>query len=89
VPHPTPLNQPSFASFSRDLCDDATCTIHHHTFTSFEAKLGNPNPTSFTTKQAAGCQRVSSHCLHLLIGFEAQTDKPPPLSFDAQTKKPL
>jgi hypothetical protein len=32
---------------------------------------------------------VSSHRLHPLIGFEAQIDKPPPLAFEAQTKKPL
>jgi hypothetical protein len=28
-------------------------------------------------KQAAVCQRMSSHCLHPLISFEVQTDKPP------------
>jgi hypothetical protein len=32
-------------------------------------------------KQAIGCRRVSSHHLHPLIGFEAQTDKPPPTWF--------
>jgi hypothetical protein len=26
-------------------------------------------------KQAIGCQRMSSHHLHLLIGFEVQIDK--------------
>jgi hypothetical protein len=47
----------------------------------FEAKLGNPTPTCFTMKQATGCRRVSSHRLHPVIGFEAQTDKPPPTWF--------
>jgi hypothetical protein len=32
-------------------------------------------------KQAARCRRVSSHHLHPLIGFEPQTDKPPPTWF--------
>jgi hypothetical protein len=45
VPHPMPSNQPSPASLPRNLCDDATCTTHHRSFTSFEANLGNPNPT--------------------------------------------
>jgi hypothetical protein len=48
---------------------------------SFEAKLGNPCPTCFMMKQAAGSRRVSSHCLRPLIGFEAQTEKPPPTWF--------
>jgi hypothetical protein len=34
--------------------------------------------TCFATKQAAWCRCVSSHRLHPLIGFEVQTDKPPP-----------
>jgi hypothetical protein len=38
-------------------------------------------------KQAVGYRRVFSHRLHLLIDFEAQTDKPPPLSFEAQNKE--
>jgi hypothetical protein len=38
-------------------------------------------------KQAVGYRRVFSHRLHLLIDFEAQTDKPPPLNFEAQNKE--
>jgi hypothetical protein len=38
-------------------------------------------------KQAAGSRRVSSQHLHPLISFETQNDKPPPLGFEAQTKK--
>jgi hypothetical protein len=79
--HPMPSNRPSFASFLRDLRDDATCTTHYHSFTSFEVKLWNPSSTCFSTKQAARCQRMSSHRLHPLIDFEAQTDKPPPTWF--------
>jgi hypothetical protein len=86
--HLTPSNQPSYAALPRDLRDDATCTTHHHSFASFEAKLENPSPSCFPMKQAAGYQCVSSHHLHSLISFEAQTDKPPPLGFEAQTKKP-
>jgi hypothetical protein len=66
-----------FRFTSHDLCDDATCTTHRHSFASFEAKLKNPSLTCFTMKQAAGYRRMSSHCLYPLIGFEAQTDKPP------------
>jgi hypothetical protein len=73
-----PLNRPSFASLPRDLRDDATCIIRCHYFTSFEAKLENPSPTCFVMKQGTECRRVSSQRLHPLIGFEAQTDKPPP-----------
>jgi hypothetical protein len=80
-------NRPFFASLPRDLYDDATCTIHRHFFTKFEVKLGNPSPTCFTMKQAVGCRRVSPHRLHLVIGFEAQIDKPPPLDFGGWTKK--
>jgi hypothetical protein len=57
------------------------CTTCRHSFASFEAKLGNPSPTCFMMKQATECQRVSSHHLHPLIGFEAQSDKPPPTWF--------
>jgi hypothetical protein len=32
-------------------------------------------------KQSTGCQHVSSHRLHPLIGFDAQIDKPPPTWF--------
>jgi hypothetical protein len=32
-------------------------------------------------KQATGCQCMSSHCLHPLIGFEVQTHKHPPTWF--------
>jgi hypothetical protein len=31
---------------------------------------------------------MSSHRLHLLIGFDVQTDNPLPLGFENQTKKP-
>jgi hypothetical protein len=72
-----PSNRPSFASLSRDLCDDAICTTHRRSSASFEAKLGNPSLTCFMMKQAIGCRRMSSHHLHPLISFEAQTDKPP------------
>jgi hypothetical protein len=44
-------------------------------------KLENPSLTCFMTKQSARCWRVPSHRLHPLIGFEAQTDKPPPTWF--------
>jgi hypothetical protein len=37
--HLTPLNRPSIGSLPGDLRDDATCTTHHRSFTSFEAKL--------------------------------------------------
>jgi hypothetical protein len=40
-------------------------------------------------KQATGYRCVSSHRLHPLIGFKAQTDKPPLLGFEAHTKKLL
>jgi hypothetical protein len=85
MPHPTPSNRQSFASLPHDFCDDATCTTHHCSFAGFEAKLGNPRPSCFTTKQDAICRLVSSHRLYPLIGFEAQTDKPH--GFDAKTKK--
>jgi hypothetical protein len=62
-------------------------SIRHRSFTSFEATLGNPSLTCFTMKQTSRCRCVFSHRLYLLIGFEAQTDKPPPLGFDVQTKK--
>jgi hypothetical protein len=83
VSHPTPSNWSSFASLPCGLYEDATCTTRRRCFTSFEAKLGNPSLTCFTMKQAAVCQRVSSHRLHPLIGFE----EPPTLGFEAQTKK--
>jgi hypothetical protein len=38
APHPTPSNQPSPASLQRDIRDDATCSTHYRSFTSFEAK---------------------------------------------------
>jgi hypothetical protein len=57
------------------------CTTHRCSSTSSKAKLGNPSPTCFAMKQAIGCQHVSSHHPYLLIGFEAQTDKPPPTCF--------
>jgi hypothetical protein len=81
MPHLTPLNQPSFASLPRDLRNDATCTIRRRSSTRFEAKLGNSSPTCITMKQAAGCRCVSALRLHPVIGFEAQTDKPPPTLF--------
>jgi hypothetical protein len=81
VPHSTPSNRPPFASLPRNHCDDATCTTRSHSFASFQAKLENPSPICFTMKQPARCQCVSSHRLHPLIGFEAQTDKPPPTWF--------
>jgi hypothetical protein len=56
------------------------CT-RRSTFTNFEAKLGNLSPTCFPMKQATGCRGVFSHRLHPHIGFEAQTDKPPPTWF--------
>jgi hypothetical protein len=77
VPHPTPSNQPSFASLPRDLHNDATCTNRRRYFASFEAKLGNPSPTCFAMKQAAECQCMTSHRLHPSINFGAQIDKPP------------
>jgi hypothetical protein len=80
-------NWPLFASLQCDLCDDAMCAIRRLSFASFEAKLKTPSPTCFTMKQATGCQHMFSHRLHLLVSFEAQTIKPPPLSFEAQTKK--
>jgi hypothetical protein len=59
------------------------CHVHqpHHTSTNFEAKLENPSLTRFMSKQATRCRHVSSHHLHPPIGFEAQTDKPPPTWF--------
>jgi hypothetical protein len=47
------------ALLPRDLRDDATCTTHHRSSTSFEAKLENPNPTCFQVKQVARSRRVS------------------------------
>jgi hypothetical protein len=82
-----PSNWPSFASLQCDLCDDATCTTRCRSSSSFEAKIGNPSPNCFIMKQAVGYRRVSSYRLYPLIGFEAQTDKPPPHGFEAQTKK--
>jgi hypothetical protein len=58
------------------MCDDAMCTTRRRSFTSFEAKLEIHSPTSFVTKQAMGCQHMSSHRHHPIIGFEAQTAKP-------------
>jgi hypothetical protein len=55
APHPTPLNRPSFASLRCDLHDDAMCITYSCSFTNFEAKLKNPSPTCFMTKQATGC----------------------------------
>jgi hypothetical protein len=81
VLHPVPSNRSSFALLPRDLRDDATCATSRRSFASFEAKLGNPSPTCFATKQAVECRCVSSHRLHPLISFEAQTDKPPPTWF--------
>jgi hypothetical protein len=81
APHPTPLDRSSFASLPRDLRDDATCTTRRRSSASFKTKLGNPMPTCFVTKQAAGCRCMSSHRLHPLIGFEAQIDKHPPTWF--------
>jgi hypothetical protein len=86
APHLMPSNRPSFTSLSRDLCDDAMCTIRRRSSTSFEEKLGKPSPTCFVTKQAARYRHVSSHHLHLLIGFEAQTNKPPPLGSEVKPK---
>jgi hypothetical protein len=77
TPYPTPSNRPSFASLPCDLHDDVMCSIHCRSFTNFEAKLGNPSLTCFVTKQATRCRHVSSHRLHALISFEAQTDKSP------------
>jgi hypothetical protein len=57
------------------------CITRRRSFINFEAKLGNPSLTFFVMKQATGCWRVSSHLLHPRIGFEAQTDKPPPTLF--------
>jgi hypothetical protein len=76
-----PSNWLSFASLPCDLHDDATCTTRHRSSASFEAKLGNPNLTFFVMKQAARWWCVSSHRLHMLISFEAQTDNPPPTWF--------
>jgi hypothetical protein len=87
APHPMLSNWLSFTSLPRDHHDDATCTIHHRSTASFEAKLWNPSPTCFMTKQATGCRHMTSHHLHPLISFEAQTKKPPPLGFEGQTKK--
>jgi hypothetical protein len=87
VSHLTPSNWLSFASLPHDLCDDATCTTRRHSSASFEAKLEIPSPTCFPTKQAIRCRRVSSHHLHLLISFEAQTDKPPPTWFCDSNQK--
>jgi hypothetical protein len=50
VPHPTPLNRPSFSSLPHDPHNDALCTIHRHSSANFEAKLGNPRPTCFALK---------------------------------------
>jgi hypothetical protein len=77
APHLTPSNQPSFPWLPCGLCDDVMCTTHRRSFTNFEAKLGNHCPTCFVMKQAIVCRCVSPHRLHPLIGFEAQTDKPP------------
>jgi hypothetical protein len=52
--HPMPSNRPSFASLSRNLRDDVTCSTCRHSFTNFVAKLKNPSPTCFTMKQATG-----------------------------------
>jgi hypothetical protein len=71
----------SSASSPHDLHDDITYTIYRRSSTSFEAKLENPSSTCFVMKQPSGCRRVSSHHLHPLIGFEAQTDKPAPTWF--------
>jgi hypothetical protein len=71
----------SSALSPRDLCDDATCTVCCRSSSSFDAKLGNPTSTYFTTKQAAKCRHMSSHCFRPLIGFEAQNAKPPPTWF--------
>jgi hypothetical protein len=81
MPHLTPSSRPSFASLPRDLRDDAMCTTRRRSFASFEPKLGNSSPTCFAMKQATGCWCVSSQRLHLLIGFEAQTNKSPPTWF--------
>jgi hypothetical protein len=82
-----PPNQLSFTSLPHDLHDDTMCTTHRHSSASFEEKLGNPSPTCFTMKQVIESRCVSSHHLHPLISFEAQTNKPPPFGFEAQTKK--
>jgi hypothetical protein len=81
MPHPTPLNRPSFVSHLRNLHDDATYTTRGHSFTSFEAKLGNTSLTCFPMKQITGCRRMSSHHLHPNISFSAQTSKPRPTWF--------
>jgi hypothetical protein len=87
APHLTPSNQPSSATLPRDLHDDATCTTHHRSFTSFEAKLENPSHTHFQTKQVARSQCVP-RCLHPPIGVVAQPTNHIPLGFKTQTKKP-
>jgi hypothetical protein len=56
-------------------------TIHRGSSVSFEEKLENPCPTCFMMMQATEYRRMSSHRLHLPIGFDAQTDKPPPTWF--------
>jgi hypothetical protein len=40
-------------------------------------------------KQVTRCWCVPSHRLYLLISFDAQIDKPPPLDFEAKIKKLL
>jgi hypothetical protein len=54
------------------------CTTRRRSFASFEAKLGNSSSTCFAMKQTIRCRHMSSHHLHPIISFEAQTDKPPP-----------
>jgi hypothetical protein len=82
-----PLNRPSFASLPCDLRDGATCTSHRRSSSSFEVKLGNPSPTFFEMNQVVVCRCVSSHHLHPLMGFEAQTDKPSPTWFWGSNQK--
>jgi hypothetical protein len=48
--------------------------------------LGVPQ-TCLAMKQATRSRCTSSHRLHSLIGFGAQTVKPPTFGFEAQTKK--
>jgi hypothetical protein len=57
----------SSASTSRHLHDDATCITRSHSSTSLEARLRNPTPIGFHTKQAAKSRHASHADLSLSV----------------------
>jgi hypothetical protein len=71
---------PSSTCPRRNLHDGATCTTRCRTSAGLEARLENPSPTFFHTKQAARSRRMS-YVVASFHRFWGTTDKPKPAWF--------